>query len=121
MGILRTSQQAARRMAGAVRSGEAQPIGRRGARPGRPSFPWPEETIAIELNATLVASGSAAAYMRIRNPATGAWVTDTTDAITVHDSREVGYNGVSGAKGAAIVKFLSDGTRYGELVDLECP
>jgi hypothetical protein len=90
-----------------------------GPLPYRP--PFPEQTVAIELNATVVASGSAAAYVRKRSFVTGVYTTDTGDSITVKDTREVGYNGVSGAKGAAIVKSLSDGTRYGELVDLECP
>jgi hypothetical protein len=109
-------------MAAGIRLGDARPQGFRGIQPAsgviRTSV---DRVVAIELNATLVASGSAAAYVRVRDPATGAYTTDTDDDITVKDTREVGYNGVSGAKGAAIVKFLSDGTRYGELVDLECP
>ena len=108
-------------MAGTVRAGENRPLGRRGITPVQTTPPWPEQTIAIELNGTLSASGSAAAYVRVRNAATGVYTTDTNNDITVKDTREVGYNGVSGAKGAAIVKFKSDGTRYGELVDLECP
>lgn len=121
MGLLRGSRTTAQRLIGLLRQGEAQP-------PTPPTVigdsvfaPTHEHTIAIELAATLAASGSAAAYVRVRNAATGAYATDTGDSITVKDTREVGYNGVSGAKGAAIVKFLSDGTRYGELVDLECP
>ena len=101
--------------------GETRPLGFRGIAACRPRPPWPEQTIAIELNATLTASGSAAAYVRVRNFATGAYTTDTGDSITVKDTKEVGYNGVAGAKGSATIKFLSDGTRYGELDDLECP
>lgn len=121
MGLVRMSQATGRRFVGAMRIGDTRPHGFRGI--AHPGFitPYPEQTIAIELNATLVASGSAAAYVRVRNFTTGAYATDNTDAITVKDTRGVGYNGVSGAKGAAIVKFLSDGTRYGELVDLGCP
>jgi len=121
MAFMRMSPATGRRFQGAMRLGDTRPHGFRGIMPMSGHVAGDEETIAIELNATLVASGSAAAYVRVRNPASGAYTTDTGDAITVKDSREVGYNGVSGAKGAAIVKFLSDGTRYGELVDLECP
>ena len=121
MGLVRASRSTVQRTVATVRLGEGHPQGRRGIEPVSAIAPQPAQTIAIELNGTLVASGSAAAYVRRWNSATNAYVTDTGDPITVKDSKEVGYNGASGAKGAAIIKFLSDGTRYGELVDLECP
>lgn len=79
----------------------------------------------FELKETLDADSTtgATAYRRdwdgSANAGEGGYVTGTTE-ITVKDTREVGYEGSSGAKGACIMKTADNGA-FGEIIDLECP
>jgi len=80
----------------------------------------------FELKETLGADSTtgATAYRRNYDPSAnggeGGPVTDTNDEITVKDTREVGYYGSAGAKGACVMK-TADNNPFGEIIDMECP
>lgn len=80
----------------------------------------------FELAETLDADSTtgATAYRRnwdsSANAGEGGYVTDTGDEFTVKDTREVGYYGSTGAKGACIMKTADNGA-FGEICDMECP
>ena len=79
----------------------------------------------FELTETLAAGSTAGAtaYRRTwdgaANAGEGGYETGTTE-ITVKDTREVGYYGSAGAKGACIMKTADNGP-FGEICDMECP
>lgn len=83
-------------------------------------------TVMFELAETLEADSTtgATAYRRKFDPSAnsgdGGYVTDTDDEFTVKDTREVGYYGSAGAKGACIMKSADNGA-FGEICDMECP
>ncbi|MEA3351188.1 MAG: hypothetical protein U9Q82_11240 [Chloroflexota bacterium] len=82
----------------------------------------------FELKETLNADSSTGAtahprdYDASANGGEGGYTTDTTASreFTVKDTREVGYNGSAGAKGACIMKTADNGS-FGEIIDMECP
>lgn len=82
----------------------------------------------FELKETLDADSTtgATAHPRDYDPSAnggeGGYTTDTDvdREFTVKDTREVGYEGSAGAKGACIMKTADNGA-FGEIIDMECP
>ena len=128
MGLVRMTKTQLRRIADSVRRSEATPLGRAGGRPIPVYTPQPDQVIAFELTEEMPEEHGPedeyGAHVRDLDPTQhagkGAYVTGTTD-IVVRDTREVGYYGASGHKGACIVRYTSTGTRFGEICDMECP
>jgi len=93
--------------------------------PALPSTSGFMQEVPFELDATLAVGGSADAHPRrwdqTQDGDEGAYVTDTSETFTVRDAYEIGYNGVAGAKGRCHIHYKSDGTKFGAIVDLECP
>jgi len=76
----------------------------------------------LEADSTTGADAYPRDYDPSANSGEGGYVTDTTASriFTVKDTREVGYYGSAGAKGACIMKTADNGP-FGEICDMECP
>ena len=128
MGIMRASATTQRRMAAAIRRVEEQPAGQHGPKPSALHTPQPDEEEAFELTEEIPevhpAADEYAALIRdwdpTQNAGKGAYVTGAT-TIVVRDIREIGYHGASGHVGACKIRYTSTGTRFGEIIDMECP
>ena len=128
MGLIRMSRAAVQRWVAGIRQQQATPVGAGGAIPIQLRKPPRHNEVAFELTEEIpevhLPATEYGAHIRDWDPSqgggVGAYVTGTTD-IVVRDTREVGYYGAVGAKGACKIRFTSTGTRFGEIIDLECP
>jgi hypothetical protein len=128
MAFAKVSRTGARRITAVLRRIEGSSEGKQGAQLSPLYTPEPDQEVAFELTAEIPEEHDPqdeyAAHIRAWDPSQhagkGAYVTGTDD-IVVRDTREVGYYGAVGAKGACKMRFTSTGTTFGEIIDLECP